>query len=132
VHISDHGKDKLDAKSQKCTFIGYGGDDFGYHFWDDKNRKIIRSRDVVFNEKLMYKDRDSKLSSGSTTSDGDISEYFGLEDLPLDSGVEQNFGQTEEIVSEGTVSDGAAPQTESSSTVRQKRRSARVPKPNPK
>ncbi|PKI47865.1 hypothetical protein CRG98_031739 [Punica granatum] len=26
---------KLDAKSVKCTFIGYGGDEFGYRFWDD-------------------------------------------------------------------------------------------------
>ena len=25
--------------------------------WDLKNRKIIRSRDVVFNEKVMYKDQ---------------------------------------------------------------------------
>ena len=33
----------------------YGVDDFGYRLWDLKNRKIIRSRDVVFNEKVMYK-----------------------------------------------------------------------------
>ena len=32
-------------------------DDFGYHLWDLKNRKIIRIRDVVFNEKVMYKDQ---------------------------------------------------------------------------
>lgn len=49
--------DKLDVKSQKCNFIGYGGDEFGNCFWDDKNKKVIKSRDVVFNEKLMYKDK---------------------------------------------------------------------------
>ena len=27
----------------------------GYHLWDYENKKIIRSRDVVFNEKVMYK-----------------------------------------------------------------------------
>ena len=32
-------------------------DDFGYHLWDCENHKIIRSRDVVFNEKVMYKDQ---------------------------------------------------------------------------
>ena len=32
-------------------------DDFGYCLWDLKNHKIIRSRDVVFNEKFMYKDQ---------------------------------------------------------------------------
>ena len=32
-------------------------DDFGYHLWDYENHKIIRSRDVVLNEKVMYKDQ---------------------------------------------------------------------------
>ena len=32
VHISDHVRNKLDAKSHKCTFIGYGIDEFGYRF----------------------------------------------------------------------------------------------------
>lgn len=30
-HISDQGRNKLDPKSKKCTFIGYGEDEFGYH-----------------------------------------------------------------------------------------------------
>jgi hypothetical protein len=29
--------------------------DFGYRLWDYENNKIIRSRDVIFNEKVMYK-----------------------------------------------------------------------------
>ena len=32
-------------------------DDFGYHLWDYENKKIIRSRDVVFNKNVMYKDQ---------------------------------------------------------------------------
>ena len=48
---------KLEDKSKKCTFIGYMVDDFGYRLWDSKNHKIIWSRDVVFNEKIMYKDQ---------------------------------------------------------------------------
>ena len=59
VHISDHGRNKLDAKSLKCTFIGYGVDDFGYKFWDYQNKKVIRSKDVIFNEKFLYKDKDA-------------------------------------------------------------------------
>ncbi|KAF7146825.1 hypothetical protein RHSIM_Rhsim04G0175200 [Rhododendron simsii] len=59
-------RDKLDAKSLKCTFVGYGGVEFGHHFWDEKNRKIIKSRDVIFNESMLYKDRDSKKCSGSS------------------------------------------------------------------
>jgi hypothetical protein len=47
----------FEAKSKKCTFIGYGINYFGYRLYDYKNHKIIRSRDVVFNEKVMYKDQ---------------------------------------------------------------------------
>ena len=54
-HVDKEKKTKLDVKSQKCTFIGYGIDDHGYWLWDLENLKIIRSRDVIFNEKVMYK-----------------------------------------------------------------------------
>ena len=56
VHISDHDSNKLDTKSLKCTFIGYNINDFGYKFWDDHNKKVIRSRNVIFNGKVLYKD----------------------------------------------------------------------------
>ena len=48
---------KLKDTSKKCTFIGYGVDDFGYHLWDYENHKIIRSIDVVFNGNFRYKDQ---------------------------------------------------------------------------
>ena len=57
VHIDKYDRTKVEAKSKKCTFIGYRVDDFGYRLWDLKNHKIISSRDVVFNEKVMYKDQ---------------------------------------------------------------------------
>ena len=55
VHIDKDDRTKLEAKSEKCNVIGYGGDDFGFKCWSIKDKKIIRSRDVVFNEKVMYK-----------------------------------------------------------------------------
>jgi hypothetical protein len=57
VHIDKENRTKLESKSKKCTFIGYGVHDFGYRLWDYENNKIIRSRDVIFNEKVMYKDQ---------------------------------------------------------------------------
>jgi hypothetical protein len=57
VHIDKENRKKLEAKSKKCTFIGYGVNDFVYRLWDYENNKIIRSRDVIFNEKVMYKDQ---------------------------------------------------------------------------
>jgi hypothetical protein len=53
VHIDKENRTKLEAKSKKCTFIGYGVNDFGYCLWDYENNKIIRSRDVIFNENVM-------------------------------------------------------------------------------
>ena len=30
--------------------VSYGDEKFGYRFWDEQNQKIIRSRNVIFNE----------------------------------------------------------------------------------
>ncbi|KAL8144163.1 hypothetical protein V2J09_017195 [Rumex salicifolius] len=48
---------KLDPKSKKCTFIGYGCDELGYCLWDGEKKKMIHSRDVIFSERIVYKDR---------------------------------------------------------------------------
>ena len=45
------------------SFIGYNVDDFGYKFWDGQNKKVIRSKNVIFNEKVLYKDRDTTWST---------------------------------------------------------------------
>lgn len=34
VHINKKNRKKLEAKSKKCTFIGYGVNDFGYRLYD--------------------------------------------------------------------------------------------------
>ena len=57
VHIYKENKTKLVAKFKKCTVIGYGVNDFGYRLWDYEGHQIIRSRDVIFNEKVMYNDQ---------------------------------------------------------------------------
>jgi hypothetical protein len=56
IHIDKENRTKLEEKSRKCAFIGYIVNYFGYRLWDHENHKIIRSRDVKFNEKVMYKD----------------------------------------------------------------------------
>jgi hypothetical protein len=89
VHISDHARGKLDPKSLKCTFIGYGGDEFGYRLWDDQNKKIIRTRDVIFNEKLMYKDRSTAQSTSPVQNDPVSTELADLSD----SSVAQQVGE---------------------------------------
>ncbi|KAL5771289.1 hypothetical protein ACOSP7_015443 [Xanthoceras sorbifolium] len=110
VHIDSAERSKLDAKSNKCVFVGYGGDEFGYRFWDYENRKIIRSRDVIFNENLMYKDRSIAESSSSTT-EAETKEFAEFEEIS---------GSDVQISPETVQEELDAPEL---------RRSSRVPKP---
>uniref|UniRef100_A0A7N2RFG7 Integrase catalytic domain-containing protein n=1 Tax=Quercus lobata TaxID=97700 RepID=A0A7N2RFG7_QUELO len=80
VHIDSDARSKLDAKFKICFFIGYGDEKFGYRFWDEQNRKIIRSRNVIFNEQVMYKDR-STVVSDITGIDQKKSEFVNLDEL---------------------------------------------------
>ena len=57
VYINKENRTKLEEKSKKCTFIGYGVNDFGYRLYDYENHKIIGRRDVIFNEKVLYKNQ---------------------------------------------------------------------------
>lgn len=57
VHFNKENITNLDTKSKKCTFIEYGINAFGYHLNDYETHKIIRIRDVVFKERVLYKDQ---------------------------------------------------------------------------
>ena len=50
VHVSKEQRSKLGSKSTPCIFVRYGDAEFGYKLWDPKEKKMIRSQDVVFYE----------------------------------------------------------------------------------
>ncbi|KAH0695864.1 hypothetical protein KY289_013346 [Solanum tuberosum] len=56
VHVPKDERSKLDVKTKQCIFIGYGQDEFGYRFYDPIDKKLIRSRDVVFFEDQTIED----------------------------------------------------------------------------
>ncbi len=56
LHIDEASRDKLDAKVKKCVFVGYGEAELGYRLWDISESKVVRGQNVVFNEKILYKD----------------------------------------------------------------------------
>ena len=85
MHISDQGRNKLDPKSNICTFIDYGEDEFDYRIWDDQNKKVIRNRDVIFNEKVMYKDR-HKTHASNLEQSGPV--FAEADDIPDDTPTE--------------------------------------------
>jgi hypothetical protein len=80
VYIESNARSKLDAKSRKCYFIDYGDEAFGYRFWDDQKRKIIRSRNVTFNEMAMYKNN-SSAELVSTESKAMKPEFINLDGI---------------------------------------------------
>lgn len=56
VHIPKDERSKLDVKTKPCVFLGYGQDEFGYQLYDPVQKKLVRSRDVVFEEDQTLKD----------------------------------------------------------------------------
>ncbi|GAA0180305.1 hypothetical protein LIER_42247 [Lithospermum erythrorhizon] len=50
VHISKDERTKFDNKSRQCILLSFGDEKFGYKLYDLVEKKIIRSRDVVFME----------------------------------------------------------------------------------
>ena len=60
MHVPKENRSKLDVKSKKCIFLGYGDGERGYRLWDPSALKLVRSRDVVFNENNMFKEESTK------------------------------------------------------------------------
>ncbi|PNX62607.1 equilibrative nucleoside transporter 3-like protein, partial [Trifolium pratense] len=50
VHIPDSQRKKLDSKSKKCVLLGVSDVSKAYKLYDPIDKKIITSRDVVFEE----------------------------------------------------------------------------------
>ena len=57
----------MDAKSRKCIFLGYSEESKAYRLYDPETRKILTSRDVVFDEEQPHlaENRDSQVISSS-------------------------------------------------------------------
>ena len=49
-HIPKDERRKLDNKSKKCVFLGYGSNIKGYRLFDLNKNKVLYSRDVIFEE----------------------------------------------------------------------------------
>ncbi|GJZ02717.1 putative RNA-directed DNA polymerase [Tanacetum coccineum] len=56
VHIPKDERSKLDVKNKPCVFLGYGQDELGYRLYDPVQKKLVRSRDVEFDEDQTLKD----------------------------------------------------------------------------
>ncbi|GAU30667.1 hypothetical protein TSUD_31390 [Trifolium subterraneum] len=50
AHVNDAKRKKLDSKSQKCVLLGVSEESKAYKLYDPISKKIIISRDVIFEE----------------------------------------------------------------------------------
>ena len=126
VHVPKEERSKLDAKSKQCVFIGYGDEQYGYRLWDLKNKKLIRTRDVVFLENETAEDPKEQES-----------DEFSDVDAPLASNskvtIEGHGEPEEQQVPQHTdeqVEDAQSEEPVQSSQEPQVRRSTRPPQPS--
>jgi len=99
ILTDSNSRDKLDLKAKKCYFIGYGFDMYGYRFCDDQNKKVIRSRNVTFNENLFYKDK-FFVESTCAGKLSEVSEKTTLEEISKSDIANRNQSTGVEVESE--------------------------------
>ena len=66
VHVAKDQRGKLDPKSRPCIFLGYGEDEFGYRLCDLIDKKVIKSRDIVFMEEKTIADWETENTGSSS------------------------------------------------------------------
>ena len=96
--VESNSRDKLDAKSKKCYFIGYDGEEFGYRLWDDVGQKIKQSQNVVFNETIVYKDKDAAKSEQEASM-----KPLELEEIHDEDPTSEVVADSEEVSDEAKV-----------------------------
>ncbi|KAM3204267.1 hypothetical protein P3L10_027676 [Capsicum annuum] len=94
VHVPKDERSKLDVKTRQSIFIGYGQDEFGYHFYDSVEKKLVRSRDVVFFEDQTIEDFDKAEKVDSQSSES----LVDVDIVPLTTTPEENQVDNEDMI----------------------------------
>ncbi|CAJ2658399.1 unnamed protein product [Trifolium pratense] len=88
VHVPDVKRKKLDAKGIKCVLLGVSEESKAYKLYDPIQKKIIISRDVVFDENQGWNWEDknkSKIVEDYQSIDLEVTEPMVREDEPTSS-----------------------------------------------
>ena len=73
VHIPKDERAKLDSKTNECIYLESPRDEFIHRLWDPINRRIVRSRDIVFFEGQTMEDFKKEKSKHRVVRDYDTS-----------------------------------------------------------
>jgi len=102
--VPKHQRTKLDLKSKRYIFVGYGDGTKGFRLWDPTTRKIIINRDVKFDESsLVQLDVDNKLKRD------DVSDFqhIQFDSTSNDSHDDHSSDSSHEQVSESYYEQGS-------------------------
>ncbi|KAM7520343.1 hypothetical protein LguiB_019305 [Lonicera macranthoides] len=109
ARVPDAKRKKLDDKGEKCIFLGVSDESKAYKLYNPITKKIVISRDVVFDEENFW--------SWSNKGDGQrITAIFDDENQPLDGDCEEETQQQVPAALEPQVPQNTTPTTPISST----------------
>ncbi|RDX79232.1 hypothetical protein CR513_40372, partial [Mucuna pruriens] len=129
VHVPKDERSKLDMKTSKCIFIGYGQDKYGYGLYDPVEKKFVRSRDVQFMEDQTVEDI-NKVKKTTLEKDNSLSEIDLVQMLVHDlDTIENNVqnGEQHDYVDENLGDAPKPPLVQLRKSNRQRQSSTRYP-----
>ena len=72
VHVPDQNRQKLDAKSESCIFVGYSEELKAYKFYNPLTNRLIVLRDVIFDEGGVYGHQKGQMEKSKSVLNDDI------------------------------------------------------------
>ena len=86
VHVQRGERSKLDSKSRKCVFLGFEKGIKGYRLWNPISKKMVISRDVIFDEIFMLKQNEAETCDDSPQEKLTVEVEFDENSTPSDKG----------------------------------------------
>ncbi|GMJ02182.1 hypothetical protein HRI_003887400 [Hibiscus trionum] len=118
VLIPSQKRSKLDDNSVKCIFVGYSLQTKGYRFYNPETKKLLISRDVVFDEKSSWTWNEMQINEATIQEDDESTNQQTIERNMTDGG-----GNSQLSTPDSVSGSSASASSSSSSTPPRKWRS---------
>ncbi|BES91891.1 Hydra magnipapillata [Nesidiocoris tenuis] len=103
VHTPKQLRKKMDRKSEKGILVGYEGWD-GYRIWCKENDKVIKSRDIKFDEDSIFLQRNQQITKSSPCSEENTNPQ--QEEDPIESILYQRPEESIDVDSDSHIPSG--------------------------